>query len=155
VLLLGPLHQGPAIVGYVWGLNGLAGVVSGLLSGRIKTRGRERQLMAWSLLVGAVATALVPLWWSVIAVAFAIFVIGATNGPFDVAFITLRQRRTDPAAYGRVFAVSMALNSIGTPIGSALAGPLIAWSLNASLWAAVIALAVAMIFPVLVIPAKD
>jgi hypothetical protein len=37
----------------------------------------------------------------------------------------MRQRRTDPAWYGRAFAVSMGLNWAGQPIGSAISGPLI------------------------------
>ncbi len=155
VMLLGRLHQGPATVGYLWGLMGAAGIVSALVSGRIKTLGRERQIMVASLLLGVVAIVLLPLAASVAVVAVAIALIGLSNGPFDIAFITLRQRRTDPAKFGRVFAVSISLNTIGTPIGSALAGPLIAWSLDAALWVAVAATAMAMIFPILVIPAED
>ena len=155
VLILGPLRQGPQAVGYLLGLNGAAGIVSGLVSGWIKTDGRERQIMAGSMAVCALATALFPIAGSVAVVAIAILLFGASNGPFDIAFITLRQRRTDPAAYGRVFAVSMALNSIGTPLGSALAGPLIGRSIGAALWAAAIAVALSAIFPLLVIPAKE
>jgi predicted MFS family arabinose efflux permease len=77
---------------------------------------------------------------------------GASNGLFDIAMFTLRQRRTDPSWFGRAFAVSMAANSAGIPIGSALAGPLIGWSLNAALWAAVAAALVATAFPFLMIP---
>jgi MFS family permease len=155
VLILGPLHQGPQAVGYLLGLNGAAGILSGLVAGRIKTQGRERQLMAGSLVLCVLGTALLPFAASWVVVAIAILLVGASNGPFDIAFITLRQRRTDPAAYGRVFAVSMALNSVGTPLGSALAGPLIGWSLQAALWAAVIAVALSVFFPLLVIPAGE
>src|SRR5438477_207568 len=66
---------------------------------------------------------------------------------------TLRQRRTDPAWFGRAFAISMSVNWIGTPIGSALAGPVIAWSLDAALWAAAIVALVSAVFPVVAIPA--
>jgi hypothetical protein len=37
----------------------------------------------------------------------------------DIALFTMRQRRTDPAWIGRAFAVSMALNFVGFPIGAA------------------------------------
>ena len=47
------------------------------------------------------------------------------TGPFDVSMFSMRQRRTDPAWYGRAFAVSMGLNWAGQPIGSAISGPLI------------------------------
>src|SRR5439155_2246155 len=49
-------------------------------------------------------------------------VIGLATGPFDVVLFTLRQRRTDPAWLGRAFAVSMSLNFIGFPVGSAIGG---------------------------------
>jgi hypothetical protein len=88
-------------------------------------------------------------------VIFAILLFGAANGPFDIGLFTLRQRRTDPAWFGRGFAVSMALNYVGTPIGSALAGPLIGWSLDAALWTVVIVSIVAGLFPMLAIPAGD
>jgi hypothetical protein len=38
---------------------------------------------------------------------------------------SMRQRQTDPAWYGRAFAVSMGLNWAGQPIGSAISSPLI------------------------------
>jgi predicted MFS family arabinose efflux permease len=91
----------------------------------------------------------------VAVVALAIALIGLANGPFDIGLFTLRQRRTDPAWFGRAFAVSMSLNSVGNPIGSALAGPLIARSLNVALWAAVAACLLAAVFPMLLIPAGD
>ena len=155
VLILGPLHQGPQAVGLLLGLNGAAGVVSGLVSGRLRTQGRERRLMAGSMVACAVAAALFPLAGTVALVAVGILLFGAANGPFDIAFITLRQRRTDPAAYGRVFAVSMALNSVGSPLGAALAGPLIGRSLQLALWAAVVAIALSAIFPLAVIPTDE
>jgi hypothetical protein len=47
------------------------------------------------------------------------------GGPMEVGMFSMRQRRTDPAWYGRAFTVSMSLNFMGSPIGSAAAGPLI------------------------------
>lgn len=68
---------------------------------------------------------------------------------------TLRQRRTAPAWFGRAFAVSMSVKWIGGPIGSVLAGPLIGWSLNLALWAAVATTLAAAAFPLLAVPAMD
>jgi len=155
VLILDRLHAGPATVGLVWGGMGGAGLVSALVAGRISSQGRERQLMVGSILVVAAAQSILPFANNVALVAVAIFVVGLANGPFDIGLFTLRQRRTDPAWFGRAFAVSMSLNSVGNPIGSALAGPLIAWSLNGALWAAVAACLVAALFPLLSIPAGE
>lgn len=155
VLALGRLHQGPAVVGYMWGAVGAAGLVATLIAGRIRTKGRERQLMAGSMLGVAVALAILPFAMSVVLVAVALILVALVETPFDIAFLTLRQRRTDPAQFGRVFAISVSLNMVGNPIGSAIAGPLIGWSLDAALWAAVALAAVAAMIPLLAIPARD
>jgi MFS family permease len=155
VLVLGRLHQGPATVGFVWGGLGAAGLVSALVAGRMATMGRERQIMLGGIVVSAVAMASLPFATSVLAVAIALIVLGAANGPFDISLFTLRQRRTDPAWFGRAFAVSMSVNSVGAPIGSAVAGTLIGRSLDVALWMAVAMALVAGIFPMLTIPARD
>ena len=155
VLVLTRLHSGPTTVGLLWGGMGAAGLASALVAGRFSSQGRERQMMLGAILVGTVATGLLPFANSILVVAAAIALLGLATGPFDIGLFTLRQRRTDPAWFGRAFAVSMSLNSLGNPIGSALAGPLIGWSLNVALWAAVIATLASAAFPLLAVPAKD
>jgi MFS family permease len=154
VLVLGRLHGGPTTVGLLWGVLGAAGLVSALIAGRLSTLGRERQLMVGAIVVSAAAFALLPFARSLAVVAVAIAVMGFANGPFDIGLFTLRQRRTDPAWFGRAFAVSMSVNWIGTPIGSAVAGPIIGWSLDAALWVAVGAALVSAVFPLLAIPGR-
>jgi predicted MFS family arabinose efflux permease len=155
VLVLGRLHSGPATVGVLWGLMGGAGLASALVAGRMSSQGRERQMIVAAILIATAATAILPFAGSLVVVGAAILLLGLATGPLDIGLFTLRQRRTDPAWFGRAFAVSMSLNSVGNPIGSALAGPLIAWSLNGALWAAVAACAIAALFPMLLIPAGD
>ncbi len=155
VLVLTRLHSGPTTVGLLWGGMGAAGLASALVAGRFSSDGRERQMMVGAIIIGAVATAVLPFADSIVVVAAAIATLGLANGPFDIGLFTLRQRRTDPAWFGRAFAVSMSLNSVGSPIGSALAGPLIGWSLNVALWAAVIATLVAAVFPMLAVPGRE
>ena len=65
--------------------------------------------------------------------------VGGAAGPIDVSVLTLRQRRTDPSELGRVLSVSMSLNMAGGPIGSALAGILVTWSLPATFAVAALA----------------
>jgi MFS family permease len=155
VLVLGRLHSGPATVGLLWGAMGGAGLASALIAGRMSSLGRERQMIVGAILIGSLATALLPFANSLVVVAAAVILLGLATGPFDIGLFTLRQRRTDSAWFGRAFAVSMSLNSLGNPIGSALAGPLIAWGLNAALWAAAAACLIAAVFPLLLIPAAD
>jgi len=125
VLVLERLHGNPAIVGELWAIYGLASIPSALLFGRLDTEGRERLVMGLSTLVAGMGVALLAVTGSVWMAASAMLIPGLANGPFDVAMFSLRQRRTDPAWFGRAFAVSMGLNWGGTPIGSALSGPLI------------------------------
>lgn len=155
VLVLTRLHQGPAAVGFLWGLLGVGGLAASLVAGRIKTEGRERPLMLGSIVVMALALVALPLAQNYLVVAVVVLIAGMTNGPFDIAMFTMRQRRTDPAWFGRAFSVSMSLNFVGQPIGSAFAGPLIGLSLNATLWIAVAFALVAGVFPYLTIPKAD
>ena len=155
VLVLGRLHSGPATVGLLWGVMGGAGLVSALVAGRMSTLGKERQLIVVAILVATLGTAMLPLAGNLAVVVVAIAVLGLSTGPFDIGLFTLRQRRTDSAWFGRAFAVSMSLNSLGNPIGSALAGPLIALSVNTALWTAAAACLVSAVFPLLLIPAGD
>ena len=155
VLVLSRLNQGPATVGLLWGALGAAGLVSALVAGRVNTLGRERQIMLAGILLSAAAFAALPFATSVPAAAIILILVGAANGPFDISLFTLRQRRTDPAWFGRAFAVSMSINFAGTPIGAALAGPLIAHSLDLALFTAAGLALVAAVFPMLLIPAHD
>jgi predicted MFS family arabinose efflux permease len=154
VLVLSRLHMGPATVGFMWGGLGAAGLVSALVAGSLASRGKERQMMFGAILVSVVAMSALPFATSWIVVAIAVVMVGLGNGPFDIGLFTLRQRRTDPAWFGRAFAVSMSVNYIGSPVGSALAGPLIGWTLNAALWTAVLLALVAAVFAVRAIPAE-
>jgi predicted MFS family arabinose efflux permease len=155
VLILTRFHAGPSTVGYIWGAMGVAGMVATLLVGRIRTLGRERQLIAGSIVAIAVAMSVIPLAGSVVGVGAAMVAVAIVETPWDISFLTLRQRRTDPKKFGRAFAVSVALNMIGSPVGSALAGPLIAWSLTGALWFAAAVTLLAAVFPMVMIPAAE
>src|SRR5260370_26893610 len=134
---------------------GAGGLASALIAGRCPSEGRERQMIAVAILIGAVAVALLPFANNLAVVAVSVTLLGLATGPFDIGLFTLRQRRTDPAWFGRAFAVSMSLNSLGNPIGSALAGPLIALSVNAALWTAAAACLAAALLPLVTIPAGE
>ena len=63
-------------------------------------------------------------------------------------------RRTDPAIMGRAFAVSMAANFVGYPLGSAIAGLLATTSLASAVGLGVSACFVATVFATVLIPAR-
>ncbi|TMC42825.1 MAG: MFS transporter [Chloroflexi bacterium] len=129
VLVLRHLHGSAATVGQIFAVVGLAGLVAGLLIGRVRTEGRERRLIAGCIAI-QVPTLVLLAFTSSLPVVFAIAVIaGAAGSVINVGIFALRQRRTDPAWFGRAFAVSMSLNFAGAPIGSALSGPLLEQSI--------------------------
>ena len=155
VLVLDRIHMGPATVGLVWGAMGAAGLASALVAGRFHSTGRERHLMVAASFISAAAFATLPFARSLPLVVAAIALMGLANGPFDIGLFTLRQRRTDPAWFGRAFAVSMSVNWIGAPIGAALAGPLIGSSLDLALWVAAGAALLAAVLSIVAIPARS
>ena len=132
VMVLQRLHGDPALVGGLWAVFGLASVPTALLSGRFDSEGRERVVMAVSDVVAGLAIAVLAFIANAWMAAAAMLVLGLATGPFDVSMFSMRQRRTDPAWYGRAFAVSMGLNWAGQPIGSAISGPLIHVGLTAA-----------------------
>jgi len=82
--------------------------------------------------IAAIATAS-----SLAGLAVGVVLVGIGSAVMDVALFSLRQRVTDPAWFGRAFAVSMHLNYSGIPVGSALSGPLLAISTPVALTVAV------------------
>src|SRR6202040_3143326 len=76
VLGLRPLHGSPATVGQVFAVFGLAGLVTGLLIGRVNTEGRERLLIAGCIALQVVTLALLA-FANTLAM---VFVLAAING---------------------------------------------------------------------------
>jgi len=133
VLVLDRLHQNAAVVGVLWALSAVSGGVAALVTGQIGSQGRERRLVLIGLLgVGAALAGMAALP-DLAGVAVAMVVYGAAGGLIDIGMFSMRQRRTDPAWFGRAFAISMSLNWMGSPIGSAVAGPLIGAGLGIAL----------------------
>ena len=154
VLVLSHFHQGPATVGFLFAIMGVAGFVAVTLFGRMRTEGRERQMLGWPQFAFAAAVVAIAVAPNLAWVFAALFVMGVLVAPIDIALFTLRQRRTDPAWLGRAFAVSMSLNFSGLPVGSALAGPLVLWSPAGTFLVAGALIAVSGVIPLLAIPAS-
>lgn len=130
VILLDRLRTGPAVVGIAWAVMAVAGGIAAFVFGRRQSRGRERSWLTWSMLAAAGGISLLLPQGGLVLVMVSMAVVGFTYGPIDIALFTLRQRRTDPAWMGRAFAVSVALNGTGYPIGSLLGGNLVSRSLE-------------------------
>jgi MFS family permease len=130
IVVIGRLHAGAAVAGLAWAASGLAGMVAAFFFGRWDSRGRERQLLVWPMVGYGFALLLLLPFDGLLPIFAAMALTGFFNGPMDIGLFTVRQRRTDPAWMGRAFAVSMAFNFAGFPVGSAIAGWLVAQSLT-------------------------
>ena len=130
---------GATMAGFLWAGLGLFGGGAALITGHLRTTGRERKLMTIGMLVTAVAVWPVAAEFGLLGLVLALMAVGAAAGAIDVGVLTLRQRRTDPAELGRVISISMSLNFAGGPLGSALGGLLITWSLSGTFGVAAIA----------------
>ena len=156
LIVIERLGMDEAVAGLVFAVQGIVGVVAGLLAGRMETRGRERTLIAVpTLLYGLALILLLPASGGLGLLVLSMGLLGLLAGPMDVAMFTVRQRRTDPAWMGRAFAVSMSFNFAGFPIGSAVAGLLVAVSFDAAIWFGVVAAIVAGVFALTLIPLAD
>ncbi len=134
---------GSSVAGVLWGAMGLAGGIGALLAGHLRTAGRERPVMAIGMAVTALAAWPVAARFGLGGLVAGLMLTGLVAGPIDVALLTLRQRRTEPHQLGRILSISMSLNLAGFPLGSALAGMLVATSLPATLAMAGLASAMA------------
>jgi MFS family permease len=166
LIVLERLRLGEVFVGAVFAVSGITGMVSALLFGRIDSRGREWAMLVWPMLGMApgvalllVAAGAVPLGLGVafgLAVtAASLAITGLLNGPLDIALFTVRQRRTEPAWMGRAFAVSMAFNFIGFPLGAALGGIVAETSLEAAIVIGIAACLLAALFAARMIPKRE
>ncbi len=133
VMIFQRLHSSAALVGELWALSGLASVVSVFFFGRLNSEGRERLMLAASMVAYAAGYLVVAFSSSATWAAAGMALGGLANGPLDLGIFSLRQRRTDPAWFGRAFAVSMSLNFSGIPVGAALCGPLVSFSIPLAL----------------------
>jgi len=130
-------YGGVQVVGILWSIMGLSGIASGLSAGRLGSVGRERPMLVGGILGIGAGIAAIASASSLGGLVLGVVLVGIGSSVMDVALFSLRQRVTDPAWFGRAFAVSMHLNYSGIPIGSALSGPLLAISTPVALAAAV------------------
>jgi MFS family permease len=130
-------YGGVQVVGILWSIMGLSGIVSGLSAGRLGSVGRERPMLVGGILGIGAGIAAIASASALGGLVLGVVLVGIGSSVMDVALFSLRQRVTDPAWFGRAFAVSMHLNYSGIPVGSALSGPLLAISTPVALAAAV------------------
>jgi len=153
-IVLREIHGGSARVGLLFAIMGGAGFLAGLVTGRFGTENREKRLLAVSCMTTSVAFVLLALDHGEIALISLVAVIGLANGPLTVAMFSLRQRATEPAWFGRAFAVSMNLNFAGSPIGASIAGALLTSSVALTLLVAACCALIGGVWPA-VLPASS
>jgi MFS family permease len=146
---------GVQVVGVLWSIMGLSGIVSGLIAGRLGSVGRERPMLVGGILGIGAGIAAIASASSLAGLVVGVVFVGIGSAVMDVALFSLRQRVTDPAWFGRAFAVSMHLNYSGIPVGSALSGPLLAISTPVALTVAVAFAIAAAGLTAVMVPSSD
>ncbi len=136
ILVLHRLHGGSRSVGLFFAVMGLSGFVAGMVMGRVGTERRERIVLALGCAMSSAGFVILALSHVAVVSAIGIAICGIANGPLVVAMFSLRQRATDPAWFGRAFAVSMNVNFAGYPIGAAIAGALLTHSISVAFFVA-------------------
>jgi MFS family permease len=161
VLLIDRLAAPEWTVGVVFAVSGALGIVAAVALGRFNTIGRERSLII-AATVGIILSAVVLLPAPSASVAIGVAcvfgsaaLLGVAAGVWNVAVFTVRQRRTDPRMMGRAFAISIAINSVGSPIGAALGGWLSTQSIELAIYVAVGFGSVGTVLGWLMLPAND
>lgn len=162
LIVLDRLHAGEPAVGLIFAVSGVTGMASAFFFGRTDSRGREWAMLVvpMALIAPTFALALPAASASspiagLLILGTALGIYGLLNGPLDIALFTVRQRRTDPAWMGRAFAVSMAFNFMGYPIGAALAGVIASKSIELAIVVGVVAAIVAGGLAAVLIPRHD
>ncbi len=131
--------RGDLLVGALWAVCGIAGGAGALLAGHHGAPGRERAMLALGMLLTPLAIYPLSVSFGLPGLCLGLALVGFLAGPVDVGVLTLRQRRTEPGWLGRVMAVSIGLNLSGAPIGAALGGMLLTWSVPAAFAVAAVA----------------
>lgn len=164
LIVIERLGYSELIVGVVFAISGVAGMVSALVFGRVDSRGIEWRLLVWPMLVFAPSVLLlvppaviegIDAGLGLALLAGWAIVGGIATGPMDIGLFTIRQRRTEPAWMGRAFAVSMGLNFVGFPIGAAIAGGLATRSVGLALVPAAVAAVLSVLFAATMVPRTD
>jgi MFS family permease len=165
VIVLRQLGGSELGVGIALACSGVAGLLSAMVMGRIDSRGRERRLMVLPLLATGpvLALLLLPVGWlgspeplaGFAIVCLAMILLGLLDGPLDIGLFTMRQRRTPTAWIGRAFAISMSVNAVGYPVGSAVAGFISETSLSIAVILAAVSAPLAAVLVTRLVPRSD
>lgn len=156
LLVLRRLHYRETAIGLVFAVQGVAGVLSAIIFGRVDSRDRERVMLVLPMMLSGCAAAVLLVNTSAAVLLIVMAVTGFLNGPLDVALFTLRQRRTPVEWTGRAFAVSMSFNYLGLPVGSAIAGVVAAaYSIESAIEFGALACLLAGVLAWIMIPAAE
>ncbi|WP_405773623.1 MFS transporter [Streptomyces sp. NBC_00859] len=112
-------------VGLIWAVVGLCGGLGALAAGKLVRSGVERRYMVGATAVASAAIFPISALGSLVALGAGLALFGLMEGTVNVSLLSLRQRRTDPGWIGRIMTVSISVNLIGFPVGTALGGFLV------------------------------
>lgn len=155
ILVFSRFHGDASAVGILWACGGIASTAVSMVIGRFHTEGVERRLYVVGILLSGVGIAVVAGSSTYAVAGIGLLVFGCSAGFTNLGAWAMRQRRTDPHLFGRVLAISMALNICGQPIGAGLAGVSARWSVGGTLTLGVGCVIVGALLALWQIPRRD
>lgn len=140
--------------GLIWSITGVCGAAGALVAGKVMNASAERMTIIVTLIASAAVLPINAIA-SVITLGVGMALFGLVEGGLNVGVLSLRQRRTEPQWLGRVMTVSISVNLIGFPIGTALGGVLASQSVAVAFWVAAVCAAVGAVMATVLIPRAD
>ncbi|GGN13679.1 putative MFS-type transporter y4rN [Lentzea pudingi] len=137
--------------GLIWSITGVCGAAGALVAGKVMNANTERITIIVTLIASAAVLPINAIA-SVITLGVGMALFGLVEGGLNVGVLSLRQRRTEPQWLGRVMTVSISVNLIGFPIGTALGGVLASQSVAVAFWVAAVCAAVGAVMATVLIP---
>ena len=133
ILVIERLGVSEMYIGILWGIEGVAAIISNLVFGRFSTKNREKLTLGSGMAISLIGFGLLGFTQNVYFLLIGLILIGGTQGIVDISLNSLKQRSTEPEWYGRAFSVFGTFISLGGPIGGGIAGLIVAHSLNVAL----------------------
>lgn len=127
VFLIRILHLEPGLIGLIFSVAAIGGMVGGVLAGRLSNLIGSARLIWFSILVLGLPTLLMPLaqpGWGVLFYLIGLFFFLAMAIVYNVAQISYRQAITPPEMLGRMTATARFITWGAAPVGAALGGVL-------------------------------
>ncbi len=125
IVLLQQQHQSAQVIGLLFGVSGVGGIVGSLVGPRVQTRFRYGPALALLMGIVAVLWLLLAFFHTPLQIAMILVVASVTGPLYNVVIISYRLAVTPEVLQGRVNSVARLLSTALIPLGVTLTGVLL------------------------------